>query len=96
MYNQFGSTPVLINCAFINSTAGAGGAMQNSDSSSLVLRSCTISGNQANGGDAGAARRHTRRFVRAMEALVRSDRLAEADGRAVIETARRILTYELG
>jgi hypothetical protein len=45
-------------------------------------------------GDAPAARRHVARVVRRAEALIRTQLLAPADGWALIETARRILTEQ--
>ena len=45
-------------------------------------------------GDAEAARQHVEQVALFTEALVRTDALALADGRAVIETARRLLTEE--
>ena len=43
-------------------------------------------------GDAEAARRHVECLALLTEALVQTDALDLADGRAVVETARRILT----
>jgi hypothetical protein len=45
-------------------------------------------------GDAPTARGHVEQVVRLMEALIRTQALAPADGRALIETARRILERE--
>ena len=43
-------------------------------------------------GDTETARGHVERVARFVEALVATQALERADGRAVIETARRILT----
>jgi hypothetical protein len=45
-------------------------------------------------GDAPAAQRHVAHLVRRAEALIRRHVLAPADGRALIDTARRILTEQ--
>jgi hypothetical protein len=47
-------------------------------------------------GDAETARRHVEQVARVTEALLRAGGLDLADGRAVIETARRLLAGETG
>jgi hypothetical protein len=61
-----------------------------------LLKAITAARRARDRGDVAAARRHTTRFVLAMEGLVRDGLLDEAHGRGALEAARRMLNDTAG
>ena len=53
MYNAYGSSPVVYNCAFIANTAISGGGISNDETCSPKLTNCIFIGNTASSGGGG-------------------------------------------